>query len=63
MGEMICFFCGGPYCEATGHVYTLRVRACERCFRGFLRWFRGHINRTFGGVRFYDCAVARIEVK
>lgn len=54
---MDCFFCGGVVHPATGCQWSARVIACGRCTRDFWRWLKGHTNRKWGGVYFYDCAV------
>lgn len=50
----LCFFCGGVAHPSTGSQLTERVLACGPCVLHFLGWFRGHVNKRFGGYRFYD---------
>lgn len=55
---MRCANCGGPWHEATGHVLSpvTPTVLCGPCARGYLAWLRGHTNRRWGKVRFYDHA-------
>jgi hypothetical protein len=54
-----CFFCGGPWHEASGSFYNERVRACGPCVRRFYGWFKGFIARWkkfefYGNARTLD---------
>lgn len=56
--EHPCFFCGGPYHDATGNKYTERVVACGPCAREFLKYVKQHVNRWASPKRpnFYEAA-------
>lgn len=51
---MRCAACGGVYHEATGHRWTSSMVICGPCAREFIAWLRGHSQRRWGGLRFYD---------
>lgn len=59
-----CFACGGPYHEASGHNFKeFGVVYCGACYKPFLQWVKGHTNRRWSGVRFYDEAGTSIRAK
>lgn len=51
-----CSACKGVYHEATGHRHSEKTVLCGPCARNYLNWLKGHTNRKWGGVRFYDHA-------
>lgn len=59
---MTCGSCGGVYHPATGdHDVRYDFRRCGRCYRIFLRWYRQHTKRKWGGHNFY--AVAQTSIR
>jgi hypothetical protein len=58
---MRCSACGAPYHEASGHLHSSRTRLCGACARAWLDWLKRHLNRRWGGVKFYDYAATSIR--
>lgn len=59
-----CFACGGPYHEASGHHFAAPfddVVYCGACYRPFVAWMKGHLNRRWSKHRFYDEAATSIR--
>lgn len=57
--EVSCACCGAPYHPATGGLHWVEftqreVPWCGACERDFVKWVKGHTNRRWGGVKFYD---------
>jgi hypothetical protein len=63
MEELRCFACGGPYHPSTGHLFREYpgVAYCGACYRPFLKWMKGHLNRRWGKQKFYEEAVTSIR--
>lgn len=57
--SMTCSACRGPYHPATGHRHSDKTVLCGPCARDWLKFFRGHVNRRWGKMKFYDYAVSR----
>ena len=58
---MRCFACGGPYHEASGHLWReLGIAYCGPCYRHFAKWMKGHLARKWSGASFYDEAATAI---
>jgi hypothetical protein len=58
---MRCSVCGAPYHEATGHRHSAQTLLCGACAKSWLAWLKGHLNRRWGGVRFYEYAATSIR--
>lgn len=58
---MRCSICRAPYHEATGHIHSSRTRLCGACARSWLEWLKRHLNRRWGGVKFYEHAATSIR--
>ena len=56
MSQDRCSSCKGVYHEATGHRFSEDSVLCGPCTRHYVKWLKGHTNRKWGGVRFYDHA-------
>jgi len=57
-----CAACGGVWHPASGDWDPLhKVARCGRCYRIFLRWYKGHTKRTWGGRNFYAEAATSIR--
>lgn len=57
-----CFRCGGPFHQATGHVFVeFDIAYCGACYRHFLAWYKGHTRRKWGGSDFYAEAATSIR--
>lgn len=55
MSSMRCFQCKGPYHPATGDYDKKRdVAFCGPCYAPFVAWLKQHLNRVWGGSKFYD---------
>jgi hypothetical protein len=57
-----CFACGGPYHPASGHLFReFDVAYCGACYRPFLTWMKGHLNRRWSKGKFYEEAATSIR--
>lgn len=57
-----CACCGGVWHPASGDWDDrFKVARCGRCYREFLRWFKVHTSRRWGGRKFYDEAATSIR--
>ena len=55
---MRCTMCGGPFHPATGHWESEKRHWCGTCTRGMVKMLKDMTPRRWGGVRFYDHAIA-----
>jgi hypothetical protein len=68
-GRLRCFACKGPYHPATGHIWTeLPPDAqgehpvyCGPCYRKWIKWMKGHLNRRWAGANFYEEAATSVR--
>jgi hypothetical protein len=51
---MHCSSCTGVFHPATGHQWSEKTRLCLRCARNWHEWLKGHTNRRWGKIRFYE---------
>lgn len=59
---MRCIQCKGPFHEASGdYDRKTGIATCGACYRPFLKWFKGHTKRTWGGRNFYEAAATSIR--
>ncbi len=65
MVSVKCFACGGPFHEATGHVFKGKfvgvATYCGPCARHFFAWVVSHTKRRWGGLDFYAEAAKKGE--
>ena len=52
-----CNACKGVFHEATGHRHSDNTVLCGPCAKHFFKWVKGHTNRSWSGVKFYEHAV------
>jgi hypothetical protein len=61
---MTCFVCKGPWSEPTGGIHRTPGPGgmeqvtffCGMCERGLVTFVKEHMNRRWGGARFYEHA-------
>lgn len=51
-----CSVCGGPFHPATGCYVSETFRRCGPCEKHFLKWLKGHLQRRWSKVSFYEHA-------